>query len=212
LCLHSIHAHADAMTRSPRWWNMRPDLYATGSAYHQQRRWTHPHSVRCLETAVDLLGTPASLLDVGCAEGVHVAWALARGIDAMGIDIAAPDGDRQLFPVDLRQPVDLKRRFEWVLCWEVAEHLPASAAETLVDTLVRHMSPEGRLLFTAAGPGQRGPGHINLAPPSFWKGLFLERGLTYAADVTADLKRRWAQCSPRTPWYSKNCQMYWRVA
>jgi cyclopropane fatty-acyl-phospholipid synthase-like methyltransferase len=193
---------------------VRPDLYAAGSAYHQQRRWTHEHSVRCLETAVDLLGTPASLLDVGCAEGVHVAYAIGRGIDAMGVDIAATDGSLfgALVAADLRQPVDLKRRFEWVLCWEVAEHLPASAAETLCDTLVRHMSPEGRLLFTAAGPGQRGPGHINLAPASFWKGLFLDRGLTFAADITADLRHRWRECSPRTPWYGRNAQVYWRVA
>lgn len=191
---------------------MRPDLYAFGSTYHQQRRWTHPHSLRCLQAAIELLGRPASLLDVGCAEGVHVHEALAQGIDAMGIDLAVPDGDPALVRADLCQPVDLKRRFEWVLCWEVAEHLPASAAETLVDTLVRHMLPNGRILFTAAGPGQRGPGHVHCVTPAFWKGLFFERGLSYADGLTADLRRRWMQCSPRTPWYSRNCAVYWRVA
>jgi SAM-dependent methyltransferase len=190
----------------------RPNLYAKDSTYHQQRRWTHPHSVRCLETAIELLGTPASLLDVGCAEGVHVTWAREHGIDAMGIDIAAPDGDPALVCADLRAPVDLHRWFEWVICWEVAEHLPESAAETLVDTIVRHMLPTGRILFTAAGPDQRGPGHIHCVEPAFWRGLFLERGLTYADALSAELRRQWQRCSPRTPWYGRNAHLYWRVA
>lgn len=190
---------------------MQPELYAPDSAYHRQRRWTHPHSLRCLETAIAQLGTPASLLDVGCAEGVHVRWAREQGIDAMGIDLAAPE-DPALVRADLRTPVDLKRPFEWVLCWEVAEHLPAAAAETLCDTLVRHLHPLGRLLFTAAGPGQRGPGHVHCVEPAYWHRQFAARGLTYAESLSKDLGRRWLQCSPRTPWYGKNCQIYWRTA
>lgn len=191
---------------------MRPDLYAPGSAYHQQRRWTHPHSVRCLQTAIDFLGTPTSLVDVGCAEGVHVTWARAQGIDAMGIDLAAPEGDPALVRADLCQPVDLHRRFDWVLCWEVAEHLPATAATTLCDTLVRHLNPKGRLIFTAAGPGQRGPGHIHLVDRAFWDQQFVDRGLSYADGLSAELRHRWLTCSPKTPWYGRNVAVYWRVA
>lgn len=190
---------------------VRPDLYAPGSAYHQQRRWTHPHSVRCLSAAMELLGTPDSLLDVGCAEGVHVTWAATRGIRAMGIDLAAPD-DPAMVRADLRAPIDLGLQFEWVLCWEVAEHLPADAAETLVETLVRHMQPAGRILFTAARPGQRGPGHIHCVSPEFWEGLFGDRGLTLAVEVSDDLRRRWLACSPKTPWYGQNVSVYWRAA
>lgn len=191
---------------------MRPDLYAPGSAYHQARRWTHPHSLRCLSTAIDLLGTPGSLVDVGCAEGVHVRWAREQGIDAAGIDLAAPEDDPVLVRADLRTPVDLKRQFDWVLCWEVAEHLPASAAATLVDTLVRHLHPKGRLVFTAAGPGQRGPGHVHCVAPDFWHELFADRGLTVADSLTVALRRRWLECSPKTPWYGRNVSLYWRVA
>lgn len=191
---------------------MRPDLYAADSAYHQRRRWTHPHSLRCLSTAIDLLGTPGSLLDVGCAEGVHVTWARAHGIDAMGIDLAAPADDPVFVRADLREPVDLSRRFEWVLCWEVAEHLPVSAAETLCATLVRHMHPTGRIVFTAAGPGQRGPGHVHCAEMAYWALLFANHGLTYADRLSADLRRRWQACSPKTPWYGRNAAIFWRAA
>lgn len=191
---------------------MRPELYSADSPYHRGRRWTNPHSVRCLQAAVATMGTPASLVDMGCAEGVHVSWAKAHGIEAMGVDVAAPDTDPSLVRADLCQPLDLRRRFEWVLCWEVAEHLPASAASTLVETLVRHVQPQGRILFTAAKPGQRGPGHINCQLPSFWNGLFYAHGLTYSPDLSADLRQRWLECSPKTPWYGRNVQVYWRVA
>lgn len=191
---------------------MRPDLYALGSAYHQQRRWTHPHTLRCLQAAIGLFGTPASLLDVGCAEGVVVSGARASGIEAMGIDLAVPDDDPALVRADLRIPVDLQRRFEWVLCWEVAEHLPASAADVLCDTLVRHLNPTGRVIFTAAGPGQRGPGHVHLAGRAFWNQQFADRGVQYADGPSVELRRRWVQCAPQTPWYGKNASVYWRVA
>lgn len=191
---------------------MQPDAYAPGSVYHERRRWTHPHSVRCLQTAVDLLGTPASLLDVGCAEGVHVEWANAHGIAAMGIDLAAPTDHSAFVCADLRQPVSLGRQFDWVLCWEVAEHLPADAAPILIDTLVRHMQPTGRILFTAARPGQPGPGHIHCADPEVWHQWFREHGVSHAIELSKTLQKRWLQCSPRTPWYGMNAAVYWRAS
>ena len=190
---------------------MQPDPYAPGSRYHQDRRWTQPHARRCLEEAIAILGRPDSLLDVGCAEGGLVTWAHSQGIHARGIDLAAPD-DPAFVRADLRVAIELHRRFEWVLCWEVAEHLPASAAETLIDTLTRHAAPTGRILFTAAPPGQRGPGHIHCAPPAFWDGLFAERGWDLALELTQALRRRWRACAPKTPWYGQNAAVYWRVA
>jgi SAM-dependent methyltransferase len=190
----------------------RPDLYAPDSMYHRNRRWTHPHSVRCLETAMDVLGTPQSLLDVGCAEGVLVQWAQRRGIDAMGIDLAAPVGDPAFLRADLRGHIDIRRQFDWVTCWEVAEHLPESSAERLVETLVHHMSPMGRIVFTAAGPKQPGPGHINCQPAGYWHGLFADLGLTYVAGLSSVLRRKWLMCSPKTPWYGLNAAVYWRQA
>lgn len=190
---------------------MRPDLYVPGSTYHRNRRWTHAYTVRCLEAAIEDFGRPSSLLDVGCAEGVLVQWANAHGIEAMGVDLAAGDAPA-LLRADLQMPVDLQRTFEWVLCWEVAEHLPKAAAETLVETIVRHMHPQGRVLFTAAPPGQPGPGHIHCAPAAYWHGLFAAHGLTRAEEMTVRLQERWLTCSPKTPWYGRNISVYWRVA
>jgi hypothetical protein len=69
-------------------------------------------------------------------------------------------------------------RYELVLCIEVAEHLtggiPASYA--LTENLVRLVEPDGRILFTAAAPGQPGRGHVNCRPLTFWQTLFDDAG------------------------------------
>lgn len=188
-------------------------LYAAGSAYHQKREKTSPHTVRCLEAAIDLLGKPDSLLDLGCGTGALVRRARELGIEAVGVDVAvATAADPAFVYGDLRETLDLGRRFTWVLCWEVAEHLPASAAAGLVATCVRHLASRGRLLFTAARLGQRGPGHINCQQPWWWAEHFAQHGLTPAVDLSIDLRRRWAACAPRCPWYGQNAQVFWRVA
>ena len=156
--------------------------------------------------------SPASLLDLGCGEGALVFRALALGIDAMGVDVAVAAPDPVLVYADLRQPLDLGRRFTWVCCWEVAEHLPDHSAWQLVQTCVDHLTPDGRILFTAARVGQRGPGHINCQPPTYWADLFAEFGLTVAEQPSADLRRAWASCAPRCPWYGQNAYVFWRVA
>ena len=185
--------------------------YTADSDYHLSRRWIEPHTVRCLDAAFTLLGQPTSLVDMGCATGALVTWATYRGVDAVGVDLAAPEHPPFL-RADLRYPLDLGRTFQWVLCWEVAEHLPEGAADILCQTLVRHMDPSGRVLFTAARPGQRGPGHINVQPPAYWTAKFAALGLAPAPGESRQLRETWLACAPRTPWYGRNAMVFWRVA
>lgn len=193
---------------------MPPDpMYAAGSAYHQRREKTSPHTVRCFEAALDLLGTPDSLLDLGCGTGALVRRARERGIEAVGVDVAVnTTNDPAFVYADLRDTLDLGRRFDWVLCWEVGEHLPPRAAAGLVETCVRHMAPKGRILFTAARLGQRGPGHVNCQQPEWWAKLFASYGLTVAVDPSRALRRAWLACAPTCRWYGQNAQIFWRVA
>jgi hypothetical protein len=188
----------------------KPD-YAAGAAYHEQRRHLHAHAVRCLELAMVTFAAPRSVLDVGCGEGALVGWCRTRGIEAIGLDLAVPVDEPGwgLLHHDLRMPLDLGIAFEWVLCWEVGEHLPADAAGTLCDTLARHVArPFGRLLFTAAVPGQRGPGHINTQPLWFWRALLEERGLHWQAEETSLLAPLWLSEAPKAPWYGNNLQCF----
>jgi hypothetical protein len=63
-----------------------------------------------------------------------------------------------------------------VLCMEVAEHLPASQADQMVQQVCNTVS--GALIWTAAVPGQQGHGHINLQEPAYWEEKILQQGLT----------------------------------
>lgn len=186
---------------------MPPD-YGPLSDYQKRRQHLKAQTARCVSVAEGLFGEPRSVLDVGCGGGAHISALRERGIDAFGVDLAAPEEDG-FMRQDLKEPLTLGRRFEWVLCWEVAEHLPPDCAETLCDSLARHMlQPDGRLLFTAAPPGQRGPGHINCQPAGYWRLLLQDRGLHWQRDESLLIGELWSREAPKAPWYGRNIQCY----
>ena len=123
---------------------------------------------------------PSTVIDVGCGVGTWLAVLAESGV----ADVWGKDGeyiDRALLqipqerflPHDLTMPIDLERRFDLVLCLEVAEHLPADSAPTLVDSLVS-LGPV--ILFSAAIPYQGGTHHVNEQWPEYWARLFAARG------------------------------------
>jgi hypothetical protein len=186
-----------------------PRYYAFDSPYHQKRRTRTVSGVRaCISSAIDLLGCPASVLDLGCAEGAPVEWWRQQGVNAHGVDIAVPPGVPYLTWGDLRQPLRLGRTFSWVTCWEVAEHLPSLSAETLCDSVARHLAPEGLAIFTAAGPGQDGRGHLHLQPQSYWRGLLEARGLRWDEGASGRLRDRWLAVASSSWWYGANAMVF----
>lgn len=123
-------------------------------------------------------GRLGAIVDVGCGRGEVLAEferrmhrRLALGIDG---EWAAAETLAPLFVSwDLTRPVTWLGEFDLALCLEVAEHLPASAADTLVDTLVQ-AAPV--VCFSAAVPGQGGTHHVNEQFPAFWQRKFAQRG------------------------------------
>ena len=118
----------------------------------------------------------ASLVDVGCGIGTWLTEFKAAGVqDYLGVDGDYVSReqllvDRERFkPHDLTQPLQLDRRFDLATCLEVAEHVPASRAQTLVDSLVRLARV---VLFSAAIPHQQGHNHINEQWPDYWYACF----------------------------------------
>ena len=119
----------------------------------------------------------ASVLDVGCAEGVWLnAWRDSGASEIAGVDGAYVERAKLRIPADcftaadLANPFDLGRRYDLVQSLEVAEHLPPRAAEAFVANLVRHA--RGLVLFSAAPPGQGGEHHVNEQPYEYWRALF----------------------------------------
>ncbi len=177
---------------------------------YDQSAATSEGALRCWALAVETLGKPAVLVDVGCGPGHIVEHAAAVGVRAYGADISLPEQrrdtpqDAHLMRVDLTLPWVAPERGDMVLCLEVAEHLPASAAYTLCATLARACTSAGTLLFSAATPGQGGAGHVNEREHEYWTCMLSAHGFEMQHDLTAMLRVMWSDAAPDAWWYGKN--------
>jgi SAM-dependent methyltransferase len=152
---------------------------------------------------------PASVVDIGCGRG---AWLKAieelGSHDFLGIDGAHVTAETLLIdpakfvPADLRNPIRLHRRFDLAICVEVAEHLPASRAESLVEDLT---NASDIVLFSAAVRYQGGRGHCNEQWPEYWAILFRQcRFICY------DFFRPRLLGLDAEPWYAQNAFLFVR--
>lgn len=148
--------------------------------------------------------TPSSLLDVGCGTGDWLVAARQIGVkDLFGIDgINALEQDIGADPtrfkvIDLESDWSLGRRFDVILCLEVAEHISEQGSKNLIRSLVRHSD---HIVFSAASPGQFGQHHVNCQWPLCWQERFNREG--YACDDRV----RWRiwNISEIEPWYRQN--------
>ncbi len=151
---------------------------------------------------------PKSILDVGCGNGTWLSVCEKYNIsDFQGIDNSALGSSEiyihknKIINRDLTSLFNLDRTFDVVLCLEVAEHLPESAANTLIDSLVLHSK---NIIFSAAIPMQGGQDHINEQPTEFWVNLFNQKGYTaydpFRLKFWADSSINW--------WYRQNMILY----
>jgi SAM-dependent methyltransferase len=179
-----------------------------GSAFFDYVDATSGRSAAALLGRLDLGFTPRSVLDVGCGRGIWLAAWKARGVpEVAGVDGAyVPASTLRISPAeflaaDLARPVELGRRFDLVQCLEVAEHLPAEAAGSLVASLVRHGDV---VLFSAAPPGQGGEHHVNEQPPAYWIGRFAEHGYAPFDCVRGAIRG----VGEIEPWYRYNTLLF----
>ena len=154
---------------------------------------------------------PRSVVDVGCGTGTWLAAFQRRGVeDVLGVDGSPVPSDLLQIPPDrfrvrdLSRPLDLGRTFDVALCLEVAEHLPASAASTLVASLTA-LAPV--VLFSAAIPHQGGVGHVNEEWPRAWAERFAAAGFAWADPIRP---RIWDDPGVE-PWYAQNALLFHRA-
>ena len=151
---------------------------------------------------------PETVLDVGCGVATWLAAARTLGVrELLGIDGDHVPRDRlcvepeHFLARDIAEPFDLGRRFDLVVCVEVAEHLALEAASNIVDSLTRHGD---LVLFSAAAPYQGGTDHRNENWLEFWARLFAERAYepvdTLRARIWSDSEIAW--------WYRQNIVLF----
>lgn len=147
---------------------------------------------------------PRSVLDVGCGRGTWMRAIEMEGVlDLIGLDGVPPEhskfvGNPQKFQqIDLRRPFDLQRRFDLVICMEVAEHLPQICAPHFIRSLCVHAD---MVAFSAAAPNQGGQHHINCQWPHYWQEHFNQNGFACYDEIRAAM---WED-SHVEPWYRQN--------
>lgn len=159
----------------------RPDVYHDlHGGQLKAQELANRESANCILGILSEYLQPASALDVGCGIGTWLSVLQQRGItDVRGVegkwlktaDLVCDSNLVQL--CDLETGFNLKRRFDLIVCLEVAEHLSPAAAEPFVESLVRHAPA---ILFSAAIPFQGGSHHLNEQFLSYWETIFAKHG------------------------------------
>ena len=184
--------------------------------YYRARRKHRPFDIipdltKCL---IDELGLFTSAIDLGAGAGYYAITLAEAGVDTWAVDMSK---DVPVFNCDnvhsiqhdLQKALRLERVFDLVLCIEVAEHLPESAADELCATIARHAGKW--VVFTAAPPGQGGTGHINCQPSDYWRKKLERYGLLYLPRHTTTIKESWlAICNSKFAYLSRNVSVYKR--
>lgn len=151
--------------------------------YHHDPQMHNTTAAREVVPIVMELVKPLSVIDVGCGIGTWLSvFQQAGAKEILGVDGEYVDrmllhiSEEHFVAVDLIQPFRYDKKFDLVVSLEVAEHLPESAADTLVGTLV---SLGNTILFSAAIPGQGGQNHLNEQWPGYWQEKFSKHGFHF---------------------------------
>lgn len=161
---------------------------------------------RAMGSALFEVFKPRSVLDLGCGPGMTIdrmreLGCIVHGIEGSvhGIAIAPEDVKPFIAHRDITLGGDVPTA-DLVICTEVAEHLEAEHADTLVAMLAGAMTPSSRLFFTAAPPGQGGHDHVNEQPMVYWLAKFAEHGIRSDGEANARVLAQLVVERPRDLW------------
>ncbi len=125
--------------------------------------------------------SPKSIVDVGCGQGIWIEESETMGIDVCGIDGEWVDKDKLLISnfisADLSEKIDLGKKFDLLISFEVAEHILMNRADIFIDNLINLSNV---IVFSAAVPGQGGVGHVNEQYADYWISKFKKRGYAFS--------------------------------
>jgi 2-polyprenyl-3-methyl-5-hydroxy-6-metoxy-1,4-benzoquinol methylase len=183
------------------------DAYYTADYYRMDVM--EPAAKAAEYIAEDIAGRfgACSALDVGCGSGEYMQALARRGVAVRGVDLAEAaihlcrDKGLEVQQADLTRQTELPWQADLVYSFEVAEHLPESAAPGFVRLLCQ--AARDTLIITAAGPGQPGLCHQNCQPKSYWQALFADHGFVFDEATTAELESSYRELE-LAPWLFRN--------
>ncbi|MEG5196903.1 MULTISPECIES: glycosyltransferase [unclassified Microcoleus] len=198
----------DSPTSRPE--NQKQESSYTRDFYQAIDAGTRSSATEIIPLLLDLLQPilPKNVVDVGCGTGGWLAAFQKLGItECLGIDGDYVDRTLLQIPLnqfqaaDLKQPLQINRKFDLAVSLEVAEHLPATCAETFVKSLIQ-LAPI--ILFSAAIPLQGGVEHLNEQWPQYWVNYFNKNGFI----VIDGLRKKVWNNDLVEPWYAQNILIF----
>lgn len=159
--------------------------------YAEGNEWKEPSCKKVAEILNEFFSF-SSVFDIGCGVGLYLEQLHILGKETLGCDSSeaavgmAPESIT-VYQADATKPIKVNRRFDLVICFEVAEHIQGRYSLQLVRNCVH----QGDIVcFTAAPKGQGGIGHINEQPYQFWINLFSRHGFRYEDTLSKKIRIR----------------------
>ncbi len=135
-----------------------------------------------------------SLIDLGCATGHYLFYALKEGVsDVLGVE-GSPAAfsnllvdKKYIIQHDLRKPLNLNRKYDIALSIEVAEHIDKKYSDVYLKSMC---DCSDLIIFTAATPNQGGKCHVNEQPHKWWIEKFKKHSFRFDKKMTDLLRRK----------------------
>lgn len=131
-----------------------------------------------------------SVFDLGCGMGLYLKEFYNLKKEVLGCDFSLDalrisPKEFTVFHADVTKPIVLNRKYDLLICFEVAEHILNKYSRQLVQNCTNN----GKIIvFTAANKGQGGVGHINEQPQSWWIELFEEMHYLYDFETSSRIR------------------------
>ena len=189
----------------------RTDVIFDRSFFDKNLEWNMPIAGKLVDVLMRYFH-PRSVVDVGCGNAEFLSVFQKRDVLIKGYEGSHHAIDSSLIGKEFIEQFDLKntiqdsRKYDLVLCLEVAEHIEKDYSQKLVENVTKLGDV---ILFSAAPPGQGGHFHMNEQPREFWINFFAIRNFSIDEHLTEALKNEMIKKGILS-WYCDNLMVFKR--
>ena len=158
---------------------------------------------------------PCSVVDFGCANGLHIANFKNLGLKCFGIEGSIYyrryieenyDGDYVI--ADLRVSFDLEKTFDLAICIEVLEHIDSIFEKTAVENICKHSN----ILCVTVSPVTNARYHVNGHEKEYWIKIFESiRNFRFEIKETKELQNKFKKMKDSPSWMRENLMIFRRI-